>query len=182
MAKAKGTGFSFLRLEISGQGDTFEKGFLAKLTEEEIRIYRTTLPITWLEIEVVEKIFKTAADMLYPDHPSPIREFGRQEARHALSGIYKLLLRFFSVASYIDKTAKLWQTYYDRGRARLEASGENAREASLIIEDFPDLSLVHRELILGYTLGGLELTGGKNIRGELINSDPNRWVLKFKWE
>jgi hypothetical protein len=144
-------------------------------------MYQNALPVSWVDIEGLSHAFTVAAAMLYPGHPRPLLEFGREEAKHAMSGIYKIVLRFATVPYVVQKTALLWRVYYEKGQASPEVRPEK-KQASLIVRNFPDLLESNLTITTGYTLGVLELTGLKGLRYEEDFSNPDAWIWTFFWQ
>ena len=110
-----------------------------------------------------------------------VRRFGEINAEHDLKGVYKLFLRVSSVPFVIKQTARMWNTYHDTGEAFV-LKGENAKEASLVIKNYPDLPKPIRESSAGYIVGALRLTGAKNVQVVHDESDPMAWTWTARWD
>jgi hypothetical protein len=178
--RTKATGFEFLKKKMREQGLQFETDFLAKLSADEVDLYWKALPISWVDLNNLSHVFEIAAAMLFPNHPRPLIEFGREEAQHAMTGLYKVLLRLATVPMIVQKTAVLWKVYYESGQARAEFPPDK-KQASLIVTNYPELPYNNRTIVLGYTLGLLDLTGAKNIRYDEDYHDPLAWRWNFYW-
>jgi hypothetical protein len=179
MNKTKASGIDFLRKQMKKKGSEFETEFVAGLSPEEARLYRTATASAWVDLKVLSDLLENGARKLYPGNAFPLCEFAREEGKFALSGFYKILFKVLSVSVLVEQTAKLWNIYYDQGVATVENISKNS--GTLVVEDFSDLPKNNREIVLGYTIGALEIIGAKNIRSTVDESNPNRWKWIFIW-
>lgn len=180
MSKTKGAGFDFLKRTWKKSNPALEDDFLKNLSPEETYTYKTALPVSWIDVQLLSAIFEKAAVLLFSEHKIPLREFGRLEAHDHLTGVYKLFVKFSTVPFLIKQTAKIWGTYYDHGVAHVEYH-PNKKQAVFIVDNYPDLPLSNLEITAGYLIGTLEITGATNIEIEIDSQNPNsfRWYISW---
>lgn len=179
MAGYKGTGVVFVRSLIRGRGEALERRFLAALSEEERRLYGTTLEFHWIPIEVITRFFEIAAPLLFPGHADALRKIGREMAFDHLRGIYRIVLRVVTVEKVIEKSARLWSTYHQAGTAHLLREGPNRLIFS--VRDYPDLPELFRESTCGYIAGVFELCGVRGIRVSRFEAKDRAWHFRMSW-
>ncbi|MDI6739687.1 MAG: hypothetical protein QME74_04920 [Candidatus Edwardsbacteria bacterium] len=181
VAKTKGTGISWLRELIEAKGPDADQAMARALSPEDYRAYRTAMPISWVPEESATRIFKAAGDILFADAPSPLDEVGRGMAKSNMTGIYSMLLKLTTIPFIMSQASRLWRTYHDSGDASV--SGEKgANRAVLVVSGFPELPADMRQVLRGYVMGLGELTGAKNVKVALDESDPNAWKWVSTWE
>lgn len=181
MADTKGTTLVFLKQAIARKGGDLERRFLNGLSPDEVKLYTTVMPVSWLPIEPVTRMLKAGAETLYPGDRQGLRKIGHDLAQDNLTGLYKVLIKMTTVPFLMAQIAKLWETYHKQGRARIERTGEG-NQATMIVEDYPDLPADFRELLCGYVVGAMELTGARNVRIEHDARDPKAWRWAGSWE
>ena len=158
-----------------------EKIFLDSLTPEEMKVYKNTLSITWVPVDVVGRLLDKGAKLLFPEHPYPIRELGRVEAHEQLTGIYKILLYFTTLSMVVQQAARIFATYYDKGKVEFVPNGD--KKIMVTIREFTDLPKTHLDKIGGYIAGMLELIKLQDVVLYNVDaSDPNCWKLYYSWK
>jgi hypothetical protein len=177
MAKYKAALLILMRKLFQTSGPGVEQAFLRRLTPEEIRLYQTALPITWVPIDQAERMLQAAAAALYPQDPMGLRRLGAEEAKDNLRGIYKALLQVVSVTTAMEQVARIWRTYHDEGDARADRA-PNGKTGRMVVENYPRLPEVNREVLAGFITATLEMSGQKNVRVQRDDTDPNAW----KWD
>ncbi|MCD4813134.1 hypothetical protein K8S19_05525 [bacterium] len=178
--KVKGSGISFILKRIKAQGAELEKAFLETLSPTEQTIFQTALPIAWIDLAIASKIYANAAVVLHPHHPKGVLQIAREVAISDMTGIYKVLLRFATIPMIMEKASQLWSVNHSRGRARVEKDPRR-NAGDFIVEDYPGLSPVYRDVTTGYIQGVLELSHKQNIRVLLDGKDPARWRWMVSW-
>ena len=118
---------------------------------------------SWLPVEDVSRYFDVAAPLLFPGHPTPLRELGRVGAQHHLRGIYRVLVRVTTVTFVAEQAATIWATYHRAGRASCDR-GTDPNQVLLMVEDHPTLPTRFLEYLSGYLIGTAELTGARDVK------------------
>jgi uncharacterized protein (TIGR02265 family) len=180
MARVKGTDVVQLREEMRERGAGVETPFLQRLSEEDRHAYLTMMPISWTSLDGITRIHQTAAELLFPEEPEPMRRLGQMIARRVYTGIHKLFLRIPSIQFVLSRTASIWRTYFDGGAASIERVGDHA--ANLVVRDFSDLTPGLRRFICGHISAIIEMAGGKEVRVVLDEKDPQAWRWQFTWK
>ena len=180
MAKFKGVGIVFMRKLIRSHPPEVEKQFLAKLSDDEKRLYESTLSASWVTLDLITKYCEIASPLLFPNEGRGLWEIGRLMALDNLKGIYKVIVRVLSPQTILTQGAKLWASYHEKGRASLRPS-EDPRRASYIVEDYPEITAPFLELLRGYVYGALEACGAKDIEVNGKYDNPNHWEWHASW-
>lgn len=158
-----------------------EKIFLESLTPDEMKIYKNTLSINWVPVDVVGQLLEKSAKLLFPGYPYPIRELGRVEAHEQLTGIYKVLLFFTTLSMLVKQAGRIFATYYDKGKVEFTQTSE--KSLVVTIKEFSELPKSHIDKIGGYIAGMLELIKLNNVKLDRIDeSDPNCWKYYYSWK
>lgn len=178
MTTYKGTGIAFLRTLVRSHGPEKEAAFLARLSEQEREIFEKTLASTWVPLETASALLVHAAKVLYPGDVAGLRGVGAEMAKDTLSGIYRVVIKAFTVQMLMKQTARLWGTYHRKGRAR--ASSIHRNRAQLIVEGYPDMPERFRECNAGFVHGAIEICGGREVT-VAAKGDPDAWVWDCIW-
>jgi hypothetical protein len=177
MPKAKSSDIVTLKTLFAGRPG--EEAFLAALTPEAGRIYRTATSSGWVDHQLAFEIYAQAAQRMYPTEREPARRLGREIGRIQMTGIYKIFLRIATPEFLVRRVSHLWRTFYDHGQAGIEAF---TRESGvLVVRGFPELVRSQREYIAGYLIALLELTGARGVRVSLMENDPQAWRWLLAW-
>jgi len=176
MAKTKGNLIIFLKKCLRERGKEAEDKFIQKLDPDVLEVYRTTLMFFWVPVEKMAKIIEAAA----PD-PKAIMKLGREFGRNNLTTVYRVLLRFTTIPYLIEKAAKFWKLYHDKGNVKVLRK-EEENTAVLLVKGYPDLPESLRKLSGGFILSSLEITNAKNIQIERDDRDPVSWKWKITWK
>lgn len=177
MGDVKGLSLVILRQIMAEKGLEVEQGLLAQLTPPEAQAYQTTLASNWVPIEVFSKILSAAADVCFPTEFARLRQLGYVIGGRQLRGVYKVFARFASIAQIMGQTAKIWGTFHKSGRATTKKLSDRSMEFT--VEDYPDLPMEFRRYLTGWMQGLGEVSGQKNLRISLVESqtEPWRWVV-----
>jgi len=180
MAEYKGTTMVFLRGFLRRQGEPQEQALLAQLTEQERDVYESSQSMSWVPVEAAAAVLDKAARVAFPGDPRCLQKLGHAQAHDHLTGIYKILLRVTTVPFVIGQSAKLWTTYHNQGRARVEREPDQNR-GILVVEGYPELPEPIRTMSSGYIRGTLELTRVKHIAVHEDFSRPAAWRWEVSW-
>jgi hypothetical protein len=166
MARTKGTNVVSVRRLL--QAAAVEQPVLARLTPQELELYRETLAVGWVTDEFIARLFAVAAPALFPKEPKPIRQLGRTIAHDNLTGIYRVMLRIVSIPFAIERAGSLWRTYNDTGEATITRFGDESRARMTVTgyERFPAECL---DETAGYIEGVALLCGAK-----VADAQPSR--------
>jgi hypothetical protein len=177
----RGSAVHSLREQFKQHGESVEKCFLESITSEQALMYLSALPLSWVALRTAKIIFEKAAPLLYPEHPQALQCIGYDRAKNNLTGLYKFILKVSTPAFVIGQTAKIWNLYYNMGKASSLIDVRRNR-AEMHVTGFPEWPRTFREITSGYIVGAVELTGAKNIRLERDDSDPEDWKWVGSWE
>lgn len=179
--KTKGTGIAWLRESIAARGPEADQAMARALAPEEYRAYRTAMPISWVPETAATRIFKAACGVLFADAPAPLLEVGRGMAKANMTGIYSMLLKLATIPFIMSQASRLWRTYHDTGDASA-SDGPGRNQLTFAVAGFPELPADMRQVLSGYLMGLGELTGARNVRAELDESDPAAWRWRCTWD
>ncbi len=170
----------YVRKELKRDGRDLEPELLKQLSEADRQEYRSLLPVSWISPELGGRLLEAFGPVLFPTAVDPVFEIGRGQARNDMTGIYRILLKVATVPMVINRAATLFGTYHKTGKASLEhVDGE--KRGAFFINEYPDLSDGIRRTVGGYIMGLLELTGVKEIKVHLNDSNPNAWRWDISW-
>lgn len=179
MGKAKGSMIIFIRDELRKKN--LEQNYLAMLTPEEKDVYARTMAISWLEVEMIDKLYSKAAQTLYPKlTPQQAVEQSHEEmVKNHASGIYRFFIRILNTDSIIKQGTKVWRQYNDTGDASFTKLSPHS--AIMKVANYPNMhdSLIHSTVA---TLKNYcALAGQKNIK--IVSKKNNDgFELQFSWE
>ena len=98
---------------------------------------------------------------------------GRYSADEALHGIYKMFYKVSSPDWVIKMAATVWKQYYDTGRVSIELEPvPKGRSLVMTVTDFDTPSPELWLSIGGWLHRTIELSGGKNVRVEMLGAGP----------
>jgi hypothetical protein len=175
----KGTDVVSLKKLFREMGRDQEKRFLERLSPEMQELYHSIVHTSWTPISKQTEIYEAAALMLFPGHPQYLMELGKCMSRRSYSTVYKIFLRIPTMEFVVNRAASLWRFYHDQGDALIIDFKENS--ATFVVRNYPDLSRKMREIIAGHIAVLLELTGGKNIYIDVLDTNPEAWKWELSW-
>lgn len=180
MTEYKGTAIVFLRTLMAQQPDPMRQAFERSISPDDLRVFRSTLSVSMVPIEVATRLYVAACAVIYSHEPADVglRKLGRALATDNLSGIYRLVLKVLSVRMLIEHSPRLWRTYHNSGDVRAQSLGPTHYQ--LIVTGSPDLPDAYREFVCGYVEGATEITGGKNPRVSKSGT-PQEWRWDVTW-
>lgn len=177
MGRYKGASVQSVRAAVRAKPGVEER-MMAALDPESRRLWQSFLATDWLDVQVATRFFVTAAPLLYPADPAPVRRLGREAADAHLTGVYRFVVGMLTINQVLRQSASLWSRYHDTGNARTEHGSE--RSALLLVRDYPDLPERMRENIAGYVARTMELAGATNVR-VVKGDEPREWVWSITW-
>jgi Protein of unknown function (DUF2378) len=179
MYKTKGTDLVALRQIFKELGPEKEQAFRARLSAERVDLYQRSLAFIWNDVDEQVAVYEAAAAVIHPDDPEGLKQLGWEMARRSYSGVYKILLRLPSTQFVMNQAAKLWNTYFERGRATVEDAGPH--RAVFVLRDYPELAAAMRQIVRGNITAAAETTGAKAVRVDHLDADPQAWKWVVTW-
>lgn len=146
-------------------------------------IYETTLvPTDWLDVKHVTENLIVYDNLFGKSDGLAAQELVRELAAAQITGVYRLLFALTSPRLLIEKSARLWSRYYDRG----ESVGTmlTANSASQRITGCPDMPKHHEWMILPFTEIALGHTGAKDVVSAhtlCVADGADACVSEFHW-
>ena len=137
-----------------------ESRILARLSAADASIWKTTLPMAWVPVDTVARMFVVAADVLFADDVSPLRALGRASAHDGLKGVYRMLMKVVSIPYAMEQSARLWATYNDRGAVSVEHD-KRTTTAVFAVKGYPSFPDACVEETAGYIEGLVQLCGSR---------------------
>jgi len=110
-------------------------------------------------------------------------EMARFSAIRNTPTVYHMFIRLGSVSWVLNRSSRLWLENFSGGsfEARTDKS-ERMAEGEII--DFPYPHIAHTYSVLGFAIGAIEMSGAKNVRGELVSCQSmgaDRTILRVYW-
>lgn len=110
-------------------------------------------------------------------------EMARWSAHKNTPALYSVFVRLGSVDWILNKATKLWGEHFNAGSLEVtHEKGVNVADARLV--DWPFPHLAHGYSVLGFAMGCIELSGAKNVRGELVSCRSlggDETLLRVRW-
>ena len=176
MRCSKGTEVASVRSLLRAAGK--EDALVARLSPDEVELYRETLPVAWVSVDFVARLWELAAAELYVGEARPLRQLGRAIIRDNLTGIYRVMLRVVSIPFAIQQAASLWHTYNDTGEVTVERTGERLQMTVSKYPAFPEAAL---EECAGSTEGLMEMCGARHIEVKTSRPQDDAFVFDCSW-
>lgn len=179
MANVKATDIVIIREMLKEKGAENINALAPALRPEIFQIFKSTLSVNWVPLEMEAEILQGASKLFFPNDPRPLFKLGYKVAGKQFTGIYKIFLRIPSVSFVIKNVSATWNTMNDKGSVRVDGLTSNG--GMFVISDLPELSAVQREYICGVISCILELTGVKNVKVDKLENNPSEWKWKISW-
>ena len=146
---------------------------MMKLSEDQYRMFRKKLLVTaWVPLDDFLDLNRAIVDVLWDGDERMIEVVGRYSADQSFNRFYKILLRFITPDTLMDKASSIFSSMYRPGEQKIEESGKGYCRFSISGMEVKDPVLYYR--IKGYAERAAELTGAKNLRTELEIHDNHR--------
>jgi hypothetical protein len=179
MANVKATDIVIIREMLKGKENELNI-MTSSLKPESLKIFQTTLSLSWIPIEVEAEILQIASRLFSPNDLRPIFKLGLTVAGKQFTGIYKFFLRIPSISFIIKNASSTYNTLIDSGTVRVDDI--TPKSATIVVSDLPELSAVQREYICGVFTCIVGLTGVKNVKVDKAENNPSEWKWKITWE
>lgn len=180
MANVKASDIVIIRDMLKEKGDEKINALAPVLKPEVFQIFKSTLSVNWVPLEIEAEILQGASKLFFPNEPRPLFKLGYKVAGKQFTGIYKLFLRIPSVSFVIKNVSATWNTMNDKGSVRVDQLTSNG--GFFVISDLPELTAVQREYICGVISCILELTGVKKVNVDKVENNPQEWKWKISWQ
>ncbi len=96
-------------------------------------------------------------------------ELGRWGATINTPNIFRMFIKLGSPEWVMNKAAKLWREHFTEGTVTVSHSkGEGGGIADVEVTDWPVPHLALSYAVLGFAIAAVEMSGAKNVRGELL--------------
>ncbi|MFH1811137.1 MAG: hypothetical protein ABIJ09_20520 [Pseudomonadota bacterium] len=178
MPRSKGSNVVTVRKLVQAAG--VEDALLARLSAADVDTYHATLAVSWVDIEVVARIFAAGAAVLFPGDVRSLRRLGRAIAEDNMRGMYRLILRVISIPFAIGQSARIWGTYNDAGRMTVEREPDQPR-LRLVVQDYLDFPDATLEETAGYVEGVALLCGARSAQAEGWREGDRRFGWRVQW-
>jgi len=140
-------------------------------------------PRTWYNFPLFVEI-GTVLDRLWgPGDQSLNIELARIGAHTQTPLLYQPFIRLGSIDWILGRASKLWSEHFSAGGLVVRHEPGQARAEGEIV-DFPQSHMVLVYSTLGFSMGCVELSGGKNVTGEVVSArvrGAERDLLRVTW-
>lgn len=97
-------------------------------------------------------------------------ELGRWNAKFNMPTVFKMFIKFGSPEWIMNKAASLWSEHFSEGSMTVTyKQGDTESVADAEITDWPVPSLALSYSVLGFAIASVEMSGAKNVTGDLIS-------------
>lgn len=110
-------------------------------------------------------------------------EMARWGAHQAMPALYAVFIKLGSVEWILHRSAKLWREHFNEGHLEIRTE-KGTRQAEGEVVDWPVPHLAHTYSVLGFAVGCVELSGGKDVRGDVVSCRSHggdRTILRVQW-
>ncbi len=136
-------------------------------------------PLQEAAIEPTQKVGR----MFYQDIKKGAWECGRYSAESALTGIYKIYVKFSSPGHIMDRASRIFQAYYRP--SNIEVIHKTAKSVTVAIDQFPQPDSTIEYRIAGWMECALEISGCKNVlvntKSSMAHGDKNT-TFEMTWD
>ncbi len=184
--EAKGTAIvtlpAFIKKKFGNEG--FDK-WLSALSPEAKQIYAAPiLANSWFPLTAtLTNPTKLMCDLFYKGNMEGAFECGQFSADHALTGIYKVFIKFGSPEFLVKRATVIFPTYYTP--STMEAYSMKKGSITIKITQFEDIHRVIENRIAGWSQRALTLCGCKNVNASITQSLTNKspfTEITFTWQ
>jgi hypothetical protein len=130
-ARIKGVSFISTRRFVEKRGPDAWPGVLSAMPAEHRKIADEALAIGWYPMASYRSLLDAVDARLGDGKTSVMGLLGRFQAEHDLNLFYRIVLRFWSPAILIEKTAEMWGRYHDTGVWTVVREGDHRVNASV---------------------------------------------------
>jgi hypothetical protein len=161
----KGVSYRNVRLFLDASLEGGHERFLAGLRNSELRAFlaQPFLPSSWYDALPMIPFAHDAARQRHTTTPQLMRELATFSIKRDASGIYKLLLKFTSPESLLERSTHTARQYFDFVLSEFELVGPKCYR--LRHSGIPAvLAPLYMSLVEGYVDIGLEMAGARDVR------------------
>jgi hypothetical protein len=158
---------------LDKHGETMAERIRAELSPEAQReLYQDQLVTSdWIDVATaVEYLMAFDRVVGNGDGRTAAKLVARSAAVH-FKGIYRVMFAFTSPRTAIEKGARVWNRFYDRGESRAELQDDY--HVRLTITGCPDMPKHHELLILPYSEEMLRCAGAKDVKSAHVQCVAN---------
>jgi hypothetical protein len=160
--QVKGVSFVAVKRFVEQRDPAKWEPILGSLPPADAELVRGALAMGWYRTEIYESLI-TALDRALGDGKLGIMgDFGHFQADHDLNLFYRIVLRFWSPAILIEKTAEMWGKYHDTGIWEVRREGDT--HAVALLGQWLGASETMCAGIVSYVERLFELVGAKGVR------------------
>ena len=165
-------------------GDDGLADVLAALREDQrVRLTQPLLSSQWLSMDTSADFLEAVLKTVAKGDEQVIVEMGRFSAEKALSGIYRMFVKFGSASFIIGRGAAVFRTMFNGGQSKAESLGP--KEALWTSEGFTTHHRLIEVVMYGWMIRALELSGAKNVKATVVTSlkgGKGKFEIKGVWE
>ena len=169
--QVKGTAISFIPSFVKEKFRNEKyNGWLNSLPPSSEQVFSTSILVSsWYPLHAAMAIpVKRICDTFYAGDLKGATEVGRYSADFGLKGIYKLAIKLGTPEGLATRASALLSSYYQPIESQvIEAV---PREAVFRIMKFPEMDQLVENRIVRFCQGGIDISGGKNVRTEVSPS------------
>jgi predicted hydrocarbon binding protein len=182
-ARVKGVSFISTRRFVEQSGPGAWSRVLAAMPEEHRKIADEALAIGWYPMDGYKSLLAAIDDRLGAKNLAIMSPLGRFQAEHDLNLFYRIVLRFWSPAILIEKTAEMWGRYHDTGTWAVTREGDHRVTAA--VSGWLGSGDVVCAVIVAYIARLFELVGASSARvqhPECMARGGRRcqWIVEWK--
>ncbi len=110
-------------------------------------------------------------------------ELGRASAHRNTKTLFKAFIRIGSVNWVMNQASKFWNEHFSEGGFEV-STDKSSQVATAEIVDFPLPHLCHTYSVLGFAIGAIEMSGEKNVRGDIVSCrsmGADQTIIRARW-
>jgi hypothetical protein len=154
----------------------------ARLSAKSAKALKVGTAFEWFDLPTFVEIERTVIALYYGGDIKEAWRMGKYDMEESMNKVYRFLFRFFSPATLIDRSAKVFHTFVEGGNCAIERVG--GTEVRATIEGIEPLDECYCHDLRGSFLGLISLCGLKSgeaehvtcrLRGDKTCSYHVRW-------
>jgi hypothetical protein len=156
---------------------------MAALPADERSVAGEAVVVGWYPVGVYSSLLRAIDRTLGQGNGAALVPLGRFQAEHDLNLFYRLVLRFWSPAILIEKTAEMWGRYHDTGVWDVKREGDHRVTAT--VSQWLGASDVVCPSTVAYIGRLFELVGAKGVQAhhpECVARGGRRCTWTVDWK
>jgi hypothetical protein len=180
--QVKGVSFVAVKRFVEQRGPSKWEPIVDSLSRADAELVRSALAMGWYRTETYESLIVAVDRELGDGKLGILGDFGRFQAEHDLNLFYRIVLRFWSPAVLVEKTAEMWGKYHDTGAWEVRRDGDH--HVAAFLGQWLGASEIMCAGVVSYVTRLFELVGAKGVHTqhpECVTRGASRCQFVVDW-